>query len=62
MSENKVAWVAEVFPDWTTLQICESEQYFAFNRETGRVYALPHPDCPFIPNPFRISGTKRTTP
>lgn len=45
---GEVYWVAEVFQDWTTLQIVESGDAFAFNRATGRVYKLPHPDCPFI--------------
>lgn len=43
-----VAWMAQVFPDWTTLQLISGES-FAFNRATGRVYKLPDPDCPFIP-------------
>ena len=47
-SERKVEWVGEVFPDWTTLQIIESGQAFAFNRSTGRVYKLNHKDCPFV--------------
>ena len=54
MSEwpSDVAFIAEVMPDWTTLQLPPG-QAFGFNRETGRVYRLPHPDCPFaiIPNP-----------
>ena len=41
-------WVAEVFQDWTTLQIVETGMAFAFNRESGKVYKLPHPDCPFV--------------
>lgn len=32
---KEVEWVAEVFQDWTTLQIIETGQAFAFNRETG---------------------------
>lgn len=49
MSEwsSDVAFIAEVMPDWTTLQL-PSGQAFGFNRETGRVYRLPHPDCPFV--------------
>lgn len=46
-----VAWISEVFPDWTTLQILASGEAYAFNRETGRVYKLPHPDCPFFQFP-----------
>ncbi len=52
MDDHKpVDWVAEVFPDWTTLQVGPG-RCFAFNRETGRVYKVPHPDCPFVLNPF----------
>lgn len=43
---KEVEWIATVYPDWTTLQFPEST--FAFNRATGRVYKLPHPDCPFV--------------
>jgi hypothetical protein len=35
--EREVEFVAEVFPDWTTLQLIKSAAY-AFNRTTGRVY------------------------
>ena len=44
---GEVAWVATVFPDWTTLQLGEGEA-FAFNRQTGRVYKIPHPECPYL--------------
>lgn len=49
---NDVAFIAEVMPDWTTLQLPSGKAY-AFNRESGRVYQLPHRDCPFaiIPAP-----------
>lgn len=43
---KEVEWVATVYPDWTTLQFSDSA--FAFNRATGKVYKLPHPDCPFL--------------
>lgn len=45
---ESVAWVAEVFPDWTTLQVIATGDAFAFNRETGQVCKIPHPDCPFL--------------
>lgn len=48
VDEKKPEWVAEVFPDWTTLQILESGDAYAFSRVTGKVFKLPHPDCPFI--------------
>jgi hypothetical protein len=47
-----IAWVAEVMPDWTTLQTAAGDA-FAFNRSTGRVYKVsdldnPSPECPFV--------------
>jgi hypothetical protein len=42
-----VAFVAEVMPDWTSMQLRDGSCY-AFNRATGRVYKLPHPECPFV--------------
>lgn len=44
--------IAEVMPDWTTVQFNDGRA-IAFNRETGRIYQIPHPDCPFviIPSP-----------
>lgn len=52
---SDVDFIAEVMPDWTTLQFPSGKAY-AFNRETGRVYRLPHPDCPFaiIPSPLTL--------
>lgn len=44
---NDVAFIAEVMPDWTTLQFPSGKAY-AFNRESGRVYQLPNRDCPFV--------------
>lgn len=46
--DKKPEWIAEVFPDWTTLQIIENGMAFAFNRATGRVYKLPSDECPFV--------------
>jgi hypothetical protein len=44
---NDVAFVAEVYPDWTTLSLPDGSD-FAFNRMTGKVYKVPHPECPFV--------------
>jgi hypothetical protein len=43
-----VAFIATVYPDWTTLELRDGD-VFGFNRETGRVYKLPHDECPLIP-------------
>jgi hypothetical protein len=45
---KEVTWVAEVFTDWTTLQIMQTGDAYAFNRVTGRVCKLPDPACPFV--------------
>ena len=44
---KEIEWVATVYPDWTTLQLGPG-RVFAFNRATGKVYKVPHPDCPFV--------------
>jgi hypothetical protein len=59
MDDRDAEWVARVFSDWTTLQILEDGAAFAFNRETGRVYKLPHPDCPFVQFELRYTITAR---
>ena len=46
--DEKPVFVAEVFPDWTTLQIIDSGEAYAFNRSTGMVYRLPHDEAPFV--------------
>lgn len=46
--ERQPIWVAEVFPDWTTLEVLATGDVFAFNRATGRVCKIPDPDCPFV--------------
>lgn len=43
-------YIADVMPDWTTMQLPDGSS-FAFKRENGMVYKLPHPDAPFIPLP-----------
>lgn len=48
MADKTPIWVAEVRPDWTALEILASGDVFAFNRATGRVYKVPHPDVPII--------------
>jgi len=45
---DDVTFVAEVFHDWTTLELPDGG-CFAFSRESGKVYKLPHPDAPFVP-------------
>lgn len=59
--EKEPVFVAEVFPDWTTLQILESGEAYAFNRESGKVYRLPHPEAPFIQWPSEPEPTYRVT-
>jgi len=56
-----VKFVATVYPDWSLLEINETGDIYAFNRGTGKVYCLPHPDAPFIPNPWR-GALETTTP
>lgn len=53
---DKPDWIAEVYRDWTTLQILELGIAFAFNRETGRVYKLPSDECPFVQ--WNLDNTK----
>lgn len=38
---------ATILSDWTILQLVNGDS-FGFNRETGRVYRLPHDECPFV--------------
>ena len=62
-NEKKPEWVAEVFKDWTTLQILELGIAFAFNRESGMIYKIPSEGCPFVQVDFGVpnadlDGTK----
>ena len=56
--KDKPEWVAEVFQDWTTLQILEHGIAFAFNRETGMVYKIPSEGCPFVRADFSVSNAE----
>lgn len=47
MSDKEIEFVATVFHDWTTLQL-QDGRTFGFNRESGMVYKIPHPECPFL--------------
>lgn len=47
---KEIEWIGTVQDDWTTLELADN-RLFAFNRTTGRVYKVPHPDCPFIQFP-----------
>lgn len=51
MHSKDVVWVAQVFPDWTVLEVKATGDMFGFCRETGKVLKLPHNDCPIIPIP-----------
>lgn len=51
MHDQSPVFVAEVFPDWTTLQILDSGEAYAFNRATGRVHRIPDSEAPFVQVP-----------
>jgi len=48
-THKEIEWVATVYSDWTVLQLLDSGMAFGFDRATGKVYKLPHPDCPLVP-------------
>ena len=44
---SEVAFYATTYLDWTILQLPSGDS-FGFCRDNGRVYKLPHDECPFV--------------
>lgn len=57
MNERKVDWVAQDYGDYWVIEVrcADKPRHYTIRKSDGQMLELPHPDSPFIVNPFHVT-------